>query len=253
MGNDNETRLSQTGISEADLRIYRAQGSRLSSIGADAILADHKRKAKWYAPRLDRFLPTNKDATIVDVPCGEGNILFYLQKSGYSRVTGYEIDASRVKLAHELQLCAIQANALEIVQTLRDIDIFFCVDFIEHISKDAAIEFLLQACRSLAPRGRLILRTPVTDSPRETIHLNNDFTHKWAVNSEVWKTIATATGFRLIATIDERPVVDTAFHACMRGAFEVAKLLYTAKCRVLSLPTPGAWTPSAWFIMEKLA
>ena len=253
MNDKNETVADLTAISETDLRIYRAQGSRLKSIGAHAIVADHRRKAKWYAPRLKCFLPSRKDAFIVDVPCGEGNILFYLKQLGYRRVTGYEIDPDRVKLANELQLDAIQANALEIVRTLHSVDTFFCIDFIEHISKDAAISFLLQVGRSLSPQGRLILRTPVTDSPRETLHLHNDFTHKWAVNSEVWHTIATATGFRLIATVDERPVADTLVHACMRGAFEVTKLFYTAKCRMMSLPVPGAWTPSAWFIMEKLA
>jgi SAM-dependent methyltransferase len=240
-----------TSISDADLRIYRAQGSRLTAIGAKEILADHHRKAKWYATRLRGFLPSNKDAVIVDIPCGEGNILFYLQKLGYSRVAGYEIDADRVQLAKQMQLNAIQGNALEIVQALHNVDVFFCVDFIEHISKEAAINFLLHINQALSPCGRLILRTPITDSPRETIHLHNDFTHKWAVNSAVWQTIATATGFTLIAVIDERPAIDTPLHACMRGVFEVAKLIYTAQCRFLSLPTPGAWTPSAWFVMDK--
>lgn len=240
-----------TSISDADLRIYRAQGSRLAAIGVAEILADHKRKAKWYATRLRRFLPSTKDAVIVDIPCGEGNILFFLQELGYSRVTGYEIDADRVQLAKQMQFNAIQANALEVVETLRNVEVFFCVDFIEHISKEAAIEFLLRLNRALSPCGRLILRTPITDSPRETIHLHNDFTHKWAVNSAVWQTIATATGYTLIAVIDERPAVDTPLHACMRGVFEVAKIIYTAQCHFLNLPTPRSWTPSAWFVMDK--
>jgi 2-polyprenyl-3-methyl-5-hydroxy-6-metoxy-1,4-benzoquinol methylase len=240
-----------TSISEADLRIYRAQGCRLSAIGTKAILADHQRKAKWYATRLQRFLPSNKDAFIVDVPCGEGNILYYLQQQGYGRVTGYEIDADRVRLAHEMHLNAIQANALEIVHSLRNVDVFFCIDFIEHISKDVAIDFLLHVNEALSRSGRLILRTPITDSPRETIHLHNDFTHKWGVNSEVWQTLATATGFELVAIIDERPVMDTALHACMRAAFEVGKLIYTAQCSMMNLPVPRAWTPSAWFVMDK--
>jgi 2-polyprenyl-3-methyl-5-hydroxy-6-metoxy-1,4-benzoquinol methylase len=251
MDTTNQPTANPTAVSEADLRIYRAQGSRLASIGADAILADHQRKAKWYAARLARFLPANKDAEIVDIPCGEGNILFYLREAGYLRVTGYEIDADRVDLAKAMQLHAVQGNALEIVQALRNVDVFFCVDFIEHISKDAAIEFLLHVCRSLSSQGRLILRTPVTDSPRETIHLHNDFTHKWGVNSVVWQTLATATGFEVVAIIDERPVMDTPLHACMRAAFEAGKFIYTAQCCMMNLPVPQAWTPSAWFIMDK--
>jgi len=251
METTNQPTANPTAVSEADLRIYRAQGSRLASIGADAILADHQRKAKWYAARLAHFLPADKYASIVDVPCGEGNILFYLQQVGYQRVTGYEIDADRVELAKAMQLHAVQGNALEIVRALTDVDVLFCVDFIEHISKDAAIEFLVQVCRSLSSRGRLILRTPVTDSPRESIHLHNDFTHKWGVNSEVWRTLASATGFKLVAIIDERPVMDTPLHACMRAAFEAGKFIYTVQCRMMSLPIPQAWTPSAWFVMDK--
>jgi 2-polyprenyl-3-methyl-5-hydroxy-6-metoxy-1,4-benzoquinol methylase len=243
---------ASTSISEVDLRVYRAQGSRLSAIGVDAILASHRRKAAWYASRLSRFLPARKDANIVDMPCGEGNILFYLHQSGYQRATGYEIDADRVTLACAMELRAIKANALEAVQSLRNVDVFFCVDFIEHISKDAAIQFLLNVRESLSPGGRLILRTPVTDSPRETIHLHNDFTHKWGVNSEVWYTLAAATGFDLVAVIDERPTLDTLLHACMRAAFEVGKFMYTTQCRLLNLPVPKAWTPSAWFIMDRI-
>ncbi|MCC5790913.1 MAG: hypothetical protein JJT75_14885 [Opitutales bacterium] len=47
---------------EADLLIYQYQGKRTLNQGPEQLLAAHQKKVVWYAQRLERFLPRDKDA-----------------------------------------------------------------------------------------------------------------------------------------------------------------------------------------------
>jgi SAM-dependent methyltransferase len=244
--------VSKPGVSKADLLMYEAQGNRIGGLGVEHYKKLHENSSQWYASRFASFLPANKsEPKCVDVPCGEGNILYFLKKLGFTHVKGWDIDANRVKIAKSLGLQADIGDAWDCLEELSDIDVFFTVDFVEHLEKEEAVEFLIELSKTLKEGGILLIRTPITDSIFGGLHLYNDFTHKWAVNSNVWKTIATATGYKFVEIVDERPVVDSPKHFLTRVIFDCFRFIVTMVCKLFLLPVPQVWSPSVWIILQK--
>ncbi|MCC5790911.1 MAG: class I SAM-dependent methyltransferase [Opitutales bacterium] len=236
---------------EADLLIYQYQGKRILNQSPEQLLAAHQKKVAFYTQRLERFLPKDKDARIVDIPCGDGNILYFLKALGYHHACGYDLDESRVQAAKDLGLNASVRDAFKAVQEVADCDVIFSIDFFEHIDKAAAFDLLQLMHKALKPGGKIILRTPVTDSIFGGIHLHNDFTHRWAVNSQVWEAIAGANGFTLKAIIDERPVPVGVKGFVRYWVFRLGTALIKLTLKPIQQTNYKVWSPSVWFVLQK--
>ncbi|MGZ0708420.1 class I SAM-dependent methyltransferase [Coraliomargarita sp. W4R53] len=238
-------------LKEAEALIYKYQGVEILARGVDEVREGHERKVSWYTKRFIDVLPLSKSAKIIDLPCGDGNILYFLQKAGYTNVKGFDLDESRVLMAQKLGLNASVEDAFTAVKSITDCDVIFSVDFFEHVDRSSAFE-LLSACQdALKVGGYLIIRTPVTDSVFGTLHLHNDFTHRWAVNSSVWRAIAGSLGFKLVSIMDERPVGHDFKNLVRRALFELARVPTILHRRMLGHSAPKVWSPSAWFILKK--
>ena len=238
-------------LEEIESKIYQWQGKQIQGRGVAEAEAHHKKSRVWSADRLTAFLPKDKSAKIIDVPCGDGTILYFLKESGYTNVTGWDIAEGRVAIAQQMGLNAKITDAFEALPKEKDCSIIFSIDFLEHIDKTAAVEFLQTCNDALIDGGLLIVRTPVTDSFLGSLHLYNDFTHRWATNSGVWRAIAGATGFQLKICFDERPIPSNLKRTVARILFECARFPLTLLYRMLGQGVPRVWSPSVWFILEK--
>ena len=201
--------------------------------------------ASFYGRRLKKFLPKSKDALCLDVPCGYGNFLYFLDINGYVNIVGIDSDKKQIDLAKLMQLPAELGDAFEVLSDKeQSYDLITSLDFIEHLSKDAALIFLDLCFKRLNAGGKLILRAPCSDGPFGSHDTWNDITHKWAMTSNLLRTLLEMEGFTNINILDERPQ-PTGFVELIRWLiFLPSKFMADIICICLGMRPPKIWSRS---------
>lgn len=168
--------------------------------------------AAWYWGRAYRhylrgWLPEDKGASIVDLACGGGNLLYFFKRMGYMNITGVDISPEQVKLARQVTPGVEEANVLDWLEARPDsVDLITGFDIVEHFQKDEVLRFL-DACHSaLRIGGQLVLQTPNADSPWGSVHRYNDFTHEVGFNPNALSRLLSLTGFQQVESRETGPI-----------------------------------------------
>ena len=146
------------------------------------------------------FLPSDKNAAILDMGCGFGSLIYTLKQNGYKNLKGIDLSEGQVKVAHEIGLNEIELQDLlpYLKSHTASFDVITGIDIIEHFSKDELIELLTIIKRSLKPSGIAIFRTPNNDAPFATIYSRGDFTHENYMNASSAEQLMLSMGFKEI-------------------------------------------------------
>ncbi|MDQ6972129.1 MAG: DUF268 domain-containing protein [Mariprofundaceae bacterium] len=232
-------------MKEYEKEYYAFQTQARGLLSKDALRLRFEKLRRWYRSRLGDFLPTDRNAPCLDIPCGYGNFLYFLESEGYSNVAGYDTDAAQVGLARLLELPASQGDAFEILSNSPDTyALISSLDFVEHLPKDKALRFLGMCYDSLMPGGCLILRTPSANGLFGSNDIHNDLTHQWGATSSLLNAILQMKGFEKIALLDERPqpssIIDTLRWLC----YFPTKLLANLFTMMLGMSVPDVWSRS---------
>jgi 2-polyprenyl-3-methyl-5-hydroxy-6-metoxy-1,4-benzoquinol methylase len=224
---------------------YEYQTQARGLLTENELLARFNKLAPWYGARLKPYLPADKNAKCLDVPCGYGNFLYFLKSKSYSNIQGIDLDNKQVELATMLGLPAREGDAFELLSDeAQSFDLISSLDFIEHLDKDGALQFLSLSYQRLKPGGLLLLRAPCGDGPFGAHDAWNDLTHEWGMTSNVLRTMLELTGFVDVKTLDERPQ-PTSFVDFIRWLiFFPARAMASAMCMALGMRPPTIWTRS---------
>jgi len=229
---------------------YQTQARGL--LTEDALLTRFNKLASWYGARLKSYLPADKGAQCLDVPCGYGNILYFLKSKGYSNIQGIDLDEKQVELATMLGLPAHKGDVFELLSDEnQNFDLITSFDFIEHLDKDDALRLLNLSYRRLKPGGVLLLRAPCGDGPFGAHDAWNDLTHQWGMTSNVLRTMLALNGFVGVKTLDERPQPTSFIDVIRWLVFFPAKAFASAMCMALGMRPPEIWTRSMIAIAYK--
>jgi SAM-dependent methyltransferase len=236
------------GSFEANL--YSRQSRVLSQ--NPRVLEDHYRiMARWYGMFLGRHLPEDRQARILDVPCGHGRLMYALRQTGYTNVTGYDLDEGRVRIARQWGLNAHVSDAFVALAENKDVRLLASLDFIEHLEKARVGDFLRQCHETLCGEGTLIIRTPFADSFFGHEDLGMDFTHKWAACSGIVRELILDAGFRHCIIRDEAPQPVSVLHTMRVMASKVLRPVTNLWLICLGLRPRRVWASSGWLIATK--
>ena len=132
---------------------------------------------------LSPYLPTVKNATIVDLGCGYGSALLMLREAGYTNTSGVDVSPQQVAVAQALGAHNVSLGSIDDVLAKRPkVDCFLMMDVIEHLTRSEAINTLTAMHECLNEGGCVILRTPNVDAPFGTVLSFGDFTHELHLN-----------------------------------------------------------------------
>lgn len=162
---------------------------------------------KSFQRTLNPWLPSEKEAAILDIACGEGTLLLFLKESGYQSLHGFDYSPENVKICHHLGLNFVQEHdALDIRKLYpeKKFDLIFLMDFLEHIPKQQVAQFLEDVSKKLKSGSSIIIQTPNMGSLIGVFHRYNDLTHEFALTENTIFDLMLLAGFDL-NNIEIRP------------------------------------------------
>ena len=158
---------------------------------------------RYFKKNYQKFLPSNKDAKILDAGCGLGHFLFFAEQSGYKNVIGIDVSNELVELCKKKGYNAIATDIFSFLEGHRNaFEVIIFNDVIEHLRKEEIINFLDLMYASLIPGGCLLIKTPNMANPFTAAGGRYiDFTHEIGFTEASMREVLTVTKFKNIKII----------------------------------------------------
>jgi 2-polyprenyl-3-methyl-5-hydroxy-6-metoxy-1,4-benzoquinol methylase len=156
--------------------------------------------------RIKRLLPENKEARCLDIACGSGTFLYYLKIDGYPNLTGIDISPEQVSLAKQVCEDVHEGDIMQFLSAGHKYDLITIFSFIEHLTRNEAVDFLDAVNKALTPGGRVILITPNADSPFASHTRYGDVTHEVIYNQGSLSSLLRTCGFTNCMAYETGPV-----------------------------------------------
>jgi len=146
------------------------------------------------------FIPSRNDVKILDIGCGTGHFLYYLEKKGYKNFWGIDISIQQINFCRRnVSKRAEQADAFEFLQNKKNTyDVVVANDLLEHIPKEKMLKFLKLVKEALKKDGIFLLKTPNMGNPFSIFSRYRDFTHEVGFTDKSLYQVLFLAGFRKI-------------------------------------------------------
>jgi 2-polyprenyl-3-methyl-5-hydroxy-6-metoxy-1,4-benzoquinol methylase len=194
------------------------------------------------------------DADVVDLGCGAGQMMEFLQLQGFSQVRGIDISSEQIEIARSRGLNAEIQDAFAFLETHKDsLDVLVALDFFEHFSKSELLELMRLIQGALRPGGHLLLQTPNGQGlfPGQVIY--GDLTHLTIFTPESMTNLLRLSNFQNIvfyeagpAPIDIKGRVRTWMWRLVCAMANIVRLVETGK-------TQEIWTENLICYCRKLS
>ena len=174
-----------------------------------------------------RFVPEDRSLRIFDAGCGDGALLYVLAQLGYRQISGVDLSAEMIALAHGAGVA--EARVGEVLATLiampaGSLDIVFAMDILEHLPTDELFDTVDAAFRTLAPGGRLVVHVPNAAGLFGGAIRHGDLTHERAFTLTSVRQLLHAAGFVDVAGFEDKPAVHGVPSALRAGLWELGTL-----------------------------
>jgi len=108
------------------------------------------------------LLPADKQARILDLGCGYGEFLCFLQKEGYQNAAGIDLNRRQLDAAERLGVRNLRYGDARdaLLESSNTLDCISAIDVLEHIPKGQILSFLDTVYGALRTGGRFICQVP---------------------------------------------------------------------------------------------
>lgn len=183
-------------------------------------------QARQFRQRWWQFLPNNHDAPILDLGCGSGEFLYFLQHEGYRNIYGVDISREQIELARQVGAGRVEVgSALSYLkQRPSCFSVINAQNVLEHFTRDELIEILDAIYASLQPGGILLAVVPNAASPWGMRTRYWDITHELSFTpSSITQTLL-AVGFKDFQFLEYGPVVHGFVSAIRAGLWQLVRM-----------------------------
>ena len=211
--------------------------------------ANLRESQRDYAANLQRHLPADRTAPILDFGCGLGHVLQFLQHQGYSQTTGIDISTSQIDFCHEqglTQATLVDDSITFLQQSPNHYAAILAIDVFEHLPKAIVIPTLQAAYSALRPGGTMIIRVPNAAAAVGPWTRYMDFTHELSYEERSLQQIFSMAGF---SNISVQPIIPAYRRKLLGRGFEMLRsLLYQYLRLIYFLQAPGTIRPTIFTI-----
>ncbi|MEO7133736.1 MAG: class I SAM-dependent methyltransferase [Vicinamibacterales bacterium] len=132
---------------------------------ARAIVSPRRAQRFWHEAKLrliDRVAPALSDSRIADAGCGSGVIAAHLAKRA-AVVTGFDLNSAAVAFATQTfgsETLRFVLGPFERIPDYGPFDQIYCIEVLEHMYEEQAVETLRVFAQAARPGGELFVTTP---------------------------------------------------------------------------------------------
>ena len=182
-------------------RLYEAYASQHASRGSG------EATGLIYRRDIRPVLPAPSAGAVVDIGCGQGDLVRLLLGDGYA-ARGIDVSPEQVALAHAAglgQVCRgdyrdlLDAWAGQLAAVTAN-------DLLEHLTKPEVLETFDRVAAALVPGGTFVARVPNAGSPFGGRIRHGDFTHESSYTARSVRQLAAAAGFDSVAVTPCPPI-----------------------------------------------
>src|SRR2546429_8180711 len=189
-------------------RMYSQYARVRPNHAAPNSLADILGSELVFRKSFSPWLPTSKDAKMLDLGRGYGEFVYFLQREGYARAMGVDRNVQQAEVARKLGVANLHCvKAQEFLRrSLNEFDFISAIDVLEHIPKSEVPEFLDLVRAALRPRGRFLCQVPNLAAFYNQLFYK-DFSHETPFTPSSLKQILELTDFTNVQVFPMGPVV----------------------------------------------
>lgn len=155
---------------------------------------------------LPLFADLPRDSLILELGCGPGDMLQYLEQNGFDRTEGIDLSPEQVGIARGRGLNVRAGDVFECLASApQRYRVILAIDFVEHFSKDELMRLIPAIRSALEPGGCLIVQTPNGQGlfPHQVIY--GDLTHMTIFTPDSMKQLFSLSGFGDFEFFDAGP------------------------------------------------
>jgi 2-polyprenyl-3-methyl-5-hydroxy-6-metoxy-1,4-benzoquinol methylase len=153
-------------------------------------------------------LPEARFGPVVDIGCGQGELVRLLLADGYDAM-GIDVSPEQVSIARATGLDAIREGDYQEILTeyTGRLAVVVATDFLEHLTKPEVLETFDRVATALIAGGVFIARVPNAGSPFGGHIRYGDFTHESSYTARSVRQLSAAAGFGSVAVLPCPPMV----------------------------------------------
>ena len=156
-----------------------------------------------------RWLPRDRSAKILDLGCGYGGIVYWLQSLGYTNTEGVDINREYIDTGVGLGIKNLHHG--DAVSFLRDkkefYDVILLVDVLGFLMREEVPEVLRSVVGALKPGGAIIVRSANVASPMAGRIIHGYLKEDVHFSEHSLKEILRRSGIKTVGAYPVRPVV----------------------------------------------
>lgn len=169
-----------------------------NAVPGDSLSAHFKHIASTYDWNYKSIIPKDKSARILDIGCGLGEFLFWLQQKGYRNFWGVDVSQQMLDIAKQNASAKVKkiSSIKEFLGSEKEgYDLIVMNDVIEHLVKSEIIDDLEATRNALKKGGKLIIKTNNLAAITGARMRYSDFTHEVGLTEYSLKQILALVGF----------------------------------------------------------
>lgn len=143
------------------------------------------------------LLPAQKNANVLDIGCGDGNFVYYLQQNGYVNAKGIDLSAEQIEAGQQLGIANLEIADLTdyLTQHIEQFDCIIARDVVEHLTRQETFDALGLISKALKPGGCFIMQVPNGQGIFFTSIFYGDYTHEMPYTFKTVRQLFLNTGF----------------------------------------------------------
>lgn len=172
-------------------------------------LKEIKKQFPVWKRQYGRFLPKDKSAKILDVGCGNGSIVYWLQGRGYEFAEGIDINREKIDATVNLGIKNLHhGDALSFLRDKNDYyDAVFFLDVIPFLNQEEVRELMGKIHESLKNGGVFIIKSANSESPMAGNLEYGRLGKQIHITEKNLKDLLSSIGFKKVGAYPLRPVV----------------------------------------------
>lgn len=213
--------MTTTGENVLRDRLYEAYASQHAGRG------DSAATALIYRRDLRPLLPVPSAGPVLDIGCGQGELVKLLLEHGYD-ASGVDVSVEQVAIAHEAGIAQVRHGDYRqmLVDRGSQLAAVTATDLLEHLTKDEALDTFDHIAESLKSGGVFVARVPNAVSPLGGHIQYGDFTHESSYTARSIRQLAAASGFSAVAIRPCPPVAHGLVSSARAAAWKSVSGLY---------------------------